>query len=398
MQRRIDAFWLLLLMPSLAAALGLEFKPSAHVEVQRDGNIYRAPDSPPPGAPPKVADVITTVGGGARLTLRESLQELEVQADADHDRYGQLSTLDNTRYAIDALARLALGSTLRSNIEASRKRQLENFAYTDNTDRGFITTDTDSADLRYALAARMSVAAKFTHTATTASLPSSRDYDLNDNTAEVGADYLRSGFSSLGFAVRLGQGEYPNRPIVPGSGVEQSYRQQTALLRARYAPSGLSDLNLQLGLTKRTHDDPSVPDFHGLTGRVSYLQRFSGKTQWRIDAYRDLYYIADAEANYVENLGLRLAVDYQYSAKLALALAAEQYRANYRGTPLFSVVGTPRQDDVSAVKLGVEYRPFYRMKVLPQWRWEQRHSNQSDRDYRFSVVGIDLAYDYGRTP
>lgn len=398
MRRLIEALCLLGLVPGLASALSLEFKPSVHAEVQRDSNIYRAPDFPPPGAPPKVADVITTLGGGARLTLRESLQELEVQADADHDQYRQLSSLDNTRYGVDAVARLAFGSTLRSNLEASRKRQLENFAYTDSTDRGFITTDTDSADLRYALAARMSVSAKFTHTATAASRPSSRDYDLNDNAAEVGTDYQRSGFSSLGFAVRLGEGEYPNRPAAPGSGIEQSYRQQTALVRARYAPGGLSDLNLQLGFTGRTHDDPSVPDFHGLTGRISYLRKSSGKAQWRIDAYRDLYYIADAEANYVENMGLRLAVDYQYSAKLALAMAAEQYRANYRGTPLFSMIGTPRKDDISAVKVGVEYRPLYRMKVLPQWRWEQRHSNQPGRDYQFSVAGIDLAYDYGRTP
>ena len=70
---------LLVLAPGAGWALSLQFKPSVHAEVQRDDNVFRAPDSPAPGNAPRVGDTLTTLGTGARLTLRHSLQEIEVR-------------------------------------------------------------------------------------------------------------------------------------------------------------------------------------------------------------------------------------------------------------------------------------------------------------------------------
>ena len=44
----------------------------------------------------------------------------------------------------------------------------------------------------------------------------------------------------------------------------------------------------QIGYTQRRHDDAAVPDFSGITGQASYRRRFSGVSELRLEAYREV--------------------------------------------------------------------------------------------------------------
>lgn len=391
--------WALLLLAGPAMALNLQFKPSAHVEIQRDDNVFRAPDQPPPGNAPKTADTLNTLGAGARLTLRESLQELEVRGEYERVDYHTLDTLDYNRYLVGAEARLAYASLLRLKIDAGRERRQENFAFRSDTESSFVTIDQASAELRLSVSPSWTGIAKADHYQTKASRLASQDYDLTEQAGEVGVEYRRNGYSSLGLALRATEGEYPRRISTPGDGREKEYQQRSVLARVGYTPSGLSDLTAQMGYTQRRHGDDSVPDFSGVTGRASYTRRLSGVSQVRLEAYRDLYYVEDINANYVENLGLRAAYDYRWSAKLAAAVAAERYQSGYESSPGFTVAGQARKDEVFNIRLGADYQPFYRFSILPEYRYERRASNVGNSSYDFSVIGVDLSYEYGvRSP
>lgn len=388
----------LALLPAAAMALSLELKPSAHVEVGHDDNIFRAPSEPGPGASPRVGDTITRYGGGARLRLRHSLQSLELRGEADQVEYREQDQLDHTRYRLGADALLAYGSLWRAELKADRQRRLENFAYRNDTQPGFIRQDTASAELRYAATPRWTASGKLDRYASRASLLNSRDYDLTETGVEVGGQYRRDGYSSLGFFLRQVEGEFPNRVVTPGDGREQDYTQRSLILRAGYTPSGLSDFALQMGYTRRGHDDAGVEDFSGLTGRLAYTRRLSGRTQLKAEAYRDLFYVEEVNANYVENLGLTLSADYRYSAKLAFAAAFERVQSDYGGSSGIAGGiggGAQRSDDVLAFSVGADYRPFYRFSVLPEYRYERRSSNALNSDYDYSAVGIDFLYQYG---
>ena len=392
---RAAAALVLSLAATSAMALNLQFKPSVHAEVQRDDNVFRTPDDPLPGTAPHVGDTIKTLGAGAKLTLRESLQELEVRGEFDRIDYASLDTLDYNRYRVGAEARLAYASLLQLKLDAGRERRQENFIYRDDTANGFITVDQAAAELRLAVTPRWTGIARAERYQTEASRIASQDYDLTENAGELGVEYRRNGYSSLGLALRMAEGEYPRRIVTPGDGREKDYDQQSLLARVGYTPSGLSDLTMQLGYTQRRHDDAGVPDFSGFTGRASYTRRFSGISQMQLEAYRDLYYVEDVSANYVENLGLKATYDYRWSAKLAFAVAAERYESSYEGSPGFTVAGEPRKDDVFNIRLGLDYQPFYRFSILPEYRYERRGSNVANSRYDFSVIGVDLAYEYG---
>lgn len=378
-----------------AVALNLQLKPSVHVEVQHDDNVYRAPDETVPGAAPRVADTIVQYGAGARLTLRESLQELEVRGEYDRIDYASLDTLDYDRYLLGGQARLAVASTLRLKLDVSRERRQEGFAFRDDIDQAFITIDQTSAELRYAATPRITAIARADRYVTEASRLTSQDYDLEENAGELGVEYRRNGYSSLGFGVRQSEGNYPRRVVVAGDGREKDYTQRSFVSRIGYTPSGLSDLAAQIAYTQRTHDDPAVRDFSGVTGKLGYTRKFSGISQLQLEAYRDLYYVEDINANYVENLGVRAGYDYRWSAKLALAVAAERYDSSYEGSPGLNSNGQPREDEVWGFRIGAEYQPFYRFSILPEYRYEQRDSNFANSRYDFSVIGVDLAYTYG---
>lgn len=389
------ALIVVLLLPGAAAALSLQFKPSVHVEVQHDDNVFRAPDAPPPGAAPRVSDTLTTYGAGARLTLRESLQELEFRGEYDRIDYAELEGLDYGRYLFGGEARLAMGSTLKLRLDASRERRQETFAYRDDTQQSFITIDQGQAELRYAVTPRITAIAGATRYATSASRLASQDYDLEENGAELGGEYRLNGYSYLGLGYRHTEGEFPRRVVRTGDGREKEYTQQSLVSRVGYTPSGLSDFNAQLAYTRRSHDEPGVADFSGFTGRLGYTRKFSGVSQLQLEAYRDLFYVEDINANYVENLGLRAAFDYRWSAKLAFALLAERYDSSYQSSPGFTVAGQAREDEVTSLRIGADYQPFYRFSILPEYRYERRESNLGNNAYDFSVIGVDLSYEYG---
>ncbi len=376
-------------------AFNLQLKPSVHLAVQRDDNVFRAPDAPPPGGAGRVADTLTTLGAGARLTLSQSLQTIELRGEVDRVSYARLDALDYNRYLLNAQARLRMASLLKLKLDASRERRQENFAFRDDTESGFITEDRGLAELRLAITPRWTGIASAEHLQTEASRDSNRDSDLRENTGELGIEYRRDGYSSFGLGARVSEGSYPRRMVTAGDGREKDYQQGSVLTRIGYTPSGLSELRAQLAYTERGHDDPAVQDFQGFTGQLGYTRRFSGISQLRIEAYRDLFYVEDVNANYVENLGARLGYDYRWSAKLAFAAVAERYDSSYRASPGLDVAGETRKDDVLSLRLGAEYQPFYRFSLLPEYRYERRGSNVATGRYKYSVYGIDLVYRYG---
>ena len=385
----------LCLYSGTAISLSLAFKPSAHVEVQGDDNIYRTEKNPASATSQRLADTLTTAGVGARLTLKHSLQALELRGNFDRVDYATLDALDHNRYEIGLQARLVMASTLRLQLDAGRKHELESFTFRKGTEKGFITADLASAQLRYAATPEWTGVARLDYLQSRASRQASQDFDLRETAAELGTDYRINGYSSFGLAFRQAEGDYPQRVVAPGDGREKDYRQQSLITRASYAPSGLSDFTAQLALTRRTHDDSGVPDFSGLTGRLAYGRQFSGLSRVQVEAYRDLFYVQAANSNFVDNLGLRASLNYRYSAKLALVLAAEQFQSSYRGTPAFSVGGDAQKDQVSSVRVSADYAPFYRFSIQPSYRYERRLSNLGPSSYDFSVIGIDLTYQYG---
>lgn len=381
------------LLPT-AEAQFLQLKPSAHVGVAYDDNVFRTTVGNSAGIA-RVGDTLTTAGVGARITFAHSLQSLELSGEVDHIDYAKLDALDYDRYRIGAQAKLAYASLLKLKLDAGRERRQENFAFRDDAESSFITVDDVQAELRLAVTPHWAGIARAALYNTEASRLASQDSDLEEHSGELGVEYRRNGYSSFELGLRATQGDYPRRNATAGDGRETQYDQQSLLSRVTYAPSGLSQLTAQLAFTQRLHSDAAVPDFRGFTGRLSYLRRFSGISQLQFEAYRDLFYVEDVNANYVENLGLKASYDYRWSAKLAFAAAAEYYGSSYKGSPRQNVAGRARQDDVLSFRIGADYQPFYRFSILPEYRYERRGSNLLDSRYDFNVIGVDLAYEYG---
>ncbi len=389
---RYAATLLLYALASMATAQTVQFKPAVQLKLERDDNIFRTAGGTTGVV---LADTLTTVGVGAKLTLSESLQSLQLSGDYGHTDYAKLDALDYDHYRLGGQLRLALASLLRLKIDAGRDRRQENFAFRDDAENGLITVDRALAELRLLATPYWTGIASADRYQTRASRQQSRDFDLTENSGELGLEYRRNGYSYFGAALRQSEGEYPNRIVMAGDGREKDYVQQSAILRAGYIPSGLSDLTAQLAYTQRGHDDPAVRDFKGITGRIGYTRKFSGVSRLRLEVYRDLFYIEDINANYVENLGVQTQYDYDWSAKLKGLVAAEFYDSSYQGSPGLNSQGQSRQDNVLSLRVGADYQPFYRFSIRPGYRYERRGSNTRSARYDYRNYGVDFAYEYG---
>jgi hypothetical protein len=98
-------------------------------------------------------------------------------------------------------------------------------------------------------------------------------------------------------------------------------------------------------------------------------------------------------------LGAGIGGDYLYSSKLRFGGTLERAQSRYRGADRFTLLGEDgRKDHVTLLRLGAEYRPFYRLSVIPEFRTEQRSSPERLSSYRYQSVGLDLVYRYGDQP
>lgn len=382
-----------------AQALIIDLHPYVSAGYAYDTNLFRTQDA-------AQAQVVTDGGPrggsvyrgriGTELVMSQSLQRLEVDGEYGYDKYEDYGDLDGSRYKVKARADLAAGRTLGATLTGSRERSLA--PYYGGTDRGIapsLQTDTrGAAELYYRITPEISIKPSVDISRQRQSLDTLRDADLSEDGRQIAVEYARATLSAAGLKYREVDGSYPDRLVAFGSGREKDYRQRTYAGYARYTPSGLSQFRAELGYTRRSHDDPSVPDYSGFTGTLGYRRVISGKTYGEFEVFRNLQSIDEVGINFVEETGVSSVFNYAWSVKTSLVLGYEYLEDRFLGSSSQDPANNDRVDAVQLLRAGVEYAPTSRVLVTPQLRYEDHHSTRDDRSYNYGLFGVELRYRY----
>jgi len=381
----------------VAYPLTVDVHPSAKLGEIYDSNVYLLGPTESSQAligSPHRSDFISQGVAGLQLALTQSLQKLDVEGEYGRDEYSRFRELDNDHYKFKGTASLVLTRSLTATISASKDHFLQSLANRTDESKGFQRESKGSAEVAYAITPEWSIRPEVDVLRERFSLLDQTPSDVDENASQLSLEYRRASLSAAGLKVRNVEGDYPHRDVAFGSGEETSYRQRSADAFATYIPSGLSSFNVEVGYTQRRHEDPSVPNFSGPTGMLTYRRTISGKTYLQVDAFRRLQQAYEIGVNFERESGYDALANYAVTAKTALALEYLYIEDAFVGSQAQDPLNIGRTDKANIYRVGFQYEPLRKFLIEPQFRYESHDSTRDDRAYQFSTGFIDIKYTY----
>ncbi|MCW5624178.1 MAG: hypothetical protein KIT73_05620 [Burkholderiales bacterium] len=127
-----------------------------------------------------------------------------------------------------------------------------------------------------------------------------QQFDRDDMIYEVGPRYYsKGGENFLGLTLRMTDGKFPNRQVLPGSMLDNGYKEYSMLGVVDYRYSGETSLRGELGWTERRNDQLSQRDFDGVTGRLNVTYSPSGVVGVFASVFREIGAFQDVTTNHI---------------------------------------------------------------------------------------------------
>ena len=195
--------------------------------------------------------------------------------------------------------------------------------------------------------------------------------NFRQQTASAGVRWRPSTVSDFGLALRATSGEYPRFDVAAnGNFIGDKFKRQDIDLTANYRPSSISNFDARISLGQVSYDRATQRDFDGLTGTLGWTWQATGKlrvnTRLTRDTSQDSYAVRlfgfiDGTTDYsrITN-GLRVGVDYAFSAKLGFNASVQQLERKLVRTlppnPLIPTTATGTES-YTVLSLGARWQP-----------------------------------------
>jgi hypothetical protein len=199
----------------------------------------------------------------------------------------------------------------------------------------------------------------------------------------------------VGLEYRTTNGEAPIDELVAGLGlVNNDYRERELSLVVAYALGAQLRAGLRLGRTWRDYDQVPGRDFAGGTGRVSIDWLPGNKTILGFEAYREPRSVIDIAASHVLLKGLAFGPRWAVTNQVVLSARFVRERRVYEGDPALTAGATLRDDLAHLLRFAVGWEPQRRWQLGLALDRGERESNIAGRDYQFTAVMGNLAYNW----
>ncbi|HEX4871856.1 MAG TPA: hypothetical protein VFV27_06035 [Nevskiaceae bacterium] len=383
---------LCLLLPVAGLAGTLEGEPFLRYRVEHDSNLFRLESEAQAEqltGDPERGDRLQVLGVGAALQYSWGLQRAFVGAEARRQRYQRNPQLDHSGHELQAGLDWQAGRALDGELRLDQEKRIQSFNEREDRALGFVEERRLEAAARLAVTPRYGFRAQVENRQSRNSLLRSRFSDLDENSLRLEALYTGEPVASAGLALDLAVGRYPARQA--GNGVTREYEQIGLNLTSDWRPSGLSRLSGEIGQTFRDNDG-GEDDFSGLTGRLAYQRTVSGKTRLTAELFRRVESVEEIDANYVEETGLGLGLNWQAMSKIGLFGRYEWREAAYEGGTASADGG--REDRIQQADLKLDWRPLTGFTLTPGLLYEQRDSNRALRSFEDVRLYLDLEARY----
>ncbi len=356
-----------------------------------ESNLYRIGGGVglPAGAQSK-SDTVSSTSIVAGIDQTWGRQRLSGSGSLRANRYSRNDQLNYNGYGLDLGLDWATIERLSGRVGLSTDRSLRSFDPVYQAAQGGQRNIEDNtllnATVRIGVVTRLTGEATASHRSVRYSAAAYRGSEFDQGVGSLGLRYRLGGATTAGLAWRQSSVRYVNSA--------DRYTRRDIDLSVNWVPSSLSTLYGRISHTITDHAQQPLRDFSGMTAELRASTQITGKVKLSTRVSRELGqgtstvdFQGFGNALEFNRVGttLRLAADYDLSAKIALNASLDHARRSFDGTR-FAVAGNDRTTTLS---LGARWLPTRAIQVGCNLTQEDRSVGR--------VSGLQVGNPYGST-
>jgi hypothetical protein len=340
------------------------------------------------------SDTVARLGAGIRHEARViGRQRVRLEARGDYYKYDRLSALDHFAYSLAGNWLWEVGNRLSGTVLLGHDRRQADISETRIERLDLVKSTRIAATAGYLVTPAFRVRGGLAGARSDRS--EARQTETRALTGTVGADYVSPLGNAVGLEYRSTNGEAPFSETVAGVGsVNNDYQEHEVSMVATYALGAQLRTGVRLGRTWRDYDQLSGRDFDGTTGRLSVDWLPGNKTILGFEAYREPRSIVDVAASHVLVKGVAFGPRWAATNKLVLSARLVRESRIFEGDPALSTGATLRDEVLHLWRLALGWEPQRFWQVGLAVDRGERESNIAGRDYQYTAVMGNLAYNW----
>ena len=366
----------------------------AEEKVARDDNIFRLSKAVDPASAigsTSTGDTYHTTSLGFNFDVPVSRQRFQAGYAWNDSRYNQFTDLDFIGHDSRAAWLWQLGNDLSGQVGYTEAFSLASFAYIQANTPDPLKTRQAFVNAAFLVTPRWRLQGGWRGLEQTNGNPVFQTSDIDISSTDVGLSYITPSNNSVGFSARVEDGRYPNREFVPGSTLDNAYRQAGAGIVIDWNLTGMSHLTARADHVSRRYEHLSQSDVDGNTALAEYAWKPTGKFSLAATVRRDISPYQDIQSSFVLVKGVSLRPKLNLTEKTDVSGVLDYSRWYFLGDPgLVSGGVQGRVDRLLSAAATVSYRAARNLTFLISAQRELRTSNTALADYAFDVVSLTV--------
>ncbi len=360
----------------------------AEEKITHDDNIFRFSKDLDP-----VGDTYHTTSLGFNLDAPVSRQRFQVDYTWKATRFNRSTELDFDGHDARAIWLWQLGNDLSGQLGYAETLSLASFAYIQTRTPDPLKTRQASLKAALLVTPRWRLQTGWSGLQQTNGNPALQLSDINIVGTDVTLSYVTPANNSMGLNTRVEDGRFPNREFMPGSLLDNAYRQYGTGIVIDWTVNGVSRLTARGDHIRRRYENLPQSDVAGNTFFAEYNWKPTGKLSLAATARRDISPYQDVQSSFVLVKGVSLRPKLDVTEKINVSGVFDYNRLYFLGDPgLVSGGVQGRVDRVRSATATVSYRPARSLTLLMSAQREARSSNFVSPPVAPASTGLRVDY------
>jgi exopolysaccharide biosynthesis operon protein EpsL len=304
----------------------------------------------------QLSDTTRVEEAGLIFSKRIDEQVLSGNINVAHNIYERQTELDNDSKNFLANWNWHVGNHVEGNVGVSYVQALTPYVYFHSAELNVRTQRREFFDGSWLLHPSWRLRGGISHNVLGYALTSQQPGDLNEDTAELGIDYLASSGSTIGVQFDHTRGAYPNLQQIDSLLVDNSYNQNEIKAKINWLASGKTQLLFLGGYVQRKYDYFQARDYSGINARLLANWQPTGEIKVTLSGWREIGAVDDLTTSYSLNQGVSIESTWDLTSKLQLDGLLKRESSDYSGASAFtSLLPSDRVDTFLTASLKLNY-------------------------------------------
>jgi exopolysaccharide biosynthesis operon protein EpsL len=343
------------------------------------------------------SDTFNVLNVGVNMDWKPGRQQVLASASKSFVRYSNFSSLDYDGSDYRGTWNWRLGNHWSGQLGASEVVTQTSFNDLDSV-LGFfvavnnlVTRDRQFASAEWELHPRWRAGVGGARASSENSALVQRSEDYAEDSEYAYLMHITPKGSKLSGEIRRIDASYPNRELVAGSLVDNSYTQDEYNFLGDWSVTGKLVAHLKLGFVDRQHENLSLHDYSGVAGRVTADYFPTGKSALNLTVYREPAPLEDVNSSFLLNTGASLNAVWRITDKVTTRAGASYVNGVY---DQIVAAGLQREEDTLNGSLSLSYTPVRMATIDVGLQAGRRDSNISVNEYTFHSVFVSVRADF----